>query len=51
MFVGSKTGELSISNGVMILHDKIARTLNTHELGELLSVPRLVGRTEIPYQT
>ena len=32
---GSKTGELSIRNSAVILQDKIARTVNTHELGEL----------------
>ena len=35
VFAGSKTGELSISNSAVMLQDKIARTLNTHELGEL----------------
>ena len=42
MFAGSKTGELSINNTAVMLQDKIARTFNTHELGELgeLRLPR-----------
>ena len=35
VFAGSKTGKLSTSNSALMLQDKIARTLNTHELGEL----------------
>ena len=35
VFAGSKIGELSISNSAVMLQDKIARTLNTHELWEL----------------
>ena len=39
VFAGSEAREFSISNSAVILQDKIARTLNTHELGEL-RVPR-----------
>ena len=35
VFSGSKPGELSICNSAVMLQDKIARTLSTHELGEL----------------
>ena len=35
VFAGSKTGKLSISNSAVMVQDKIARPLNTHELGEL----------------
>ena len=35
VFSGSKPGELSICNSAVVLQDKITRTLNTHELGEL----------------
>ena len=35
VFSGSKPGELSICNSAVMLQDKIASTLSTHELGEL----------------
>ena len=35
VFTESKTGELSICNSAVMLQDKIARALNTHELAEL----------------
>ena len=35
VFTESKTEELSICNSAVMLQDKIVRTLNTHELGEL----------------
>ena len=35
VFAESKTREVSFSNSAVMLQDKIARTLNTHELGEL----------------
>ena len=35
VFAGSKIGELSVSNSVVMFQDKTARILNTHELGEL----------------
>ena len=35
VFSGSKAGELSICNSAVMLQEKIARTLSTHELGEL----------------
>ena len=35
VFSGSKAGELSICNNAVMLQDKIARTLSSHELGEL----------------
>ena len=35
VFSGSKAGELSICNSAIILQDKIAKTLSTHELEEL----------------
>ena len=35
VFTGFKTGKFSISNSAVMLQDKIARTLNTTQLGEL----------------
>ena len=35
VYAGSKTGELSIRNSVVMLQANVARTLNTYKLGEL----------------